>query len=630
MCGICGYISKRRIGEETLRAMNDTLAHRGPDDAGVEIYPWREGFHVGFAHRRLSIQDLSPAGHQPMHTADFRLSIVFNGEIYNFLRLKEELADFPFVSTCDTEVILAAYLRWGEAFVSHIHGMFALALFDRQEDVVYFARDRIGKKPLYYYRNGEELIFGSELKPILASPGFSGRIRREVLPRFLFQQYLHAPDTILEDVFQLPPGCVMRLRPGMEPEIHRYWSVAERYAQLAAAPVTDYAEAREGLKCRLIQAVSDRMIADVPLGTFLSGGYDSSLVTAVAQSLSDKPVQTFSIGFEEAAYDESPYADAVADHLGTKHTKHIISEREMLDLVEQIPTYYDEPYADSSQIPTMLVCALARKDVTVALSGDGGDEFFCGYGIYENVAQAQRLDGLGRIAHLVGRLPVPGGQLRDHYPFRVGVIADNRDPRMQTQISSGGYLRTAAAFVGDIDSLPIRYPLEPEYGVSDWQVRRMLLDMDTYLPDDILVKMDRASMSVALEVRCPILDTEVMEYSFRIPQRFKYDHGDKKHILKDIAYDYIPKELLDRPKKGFGVPLDKWLRGPLRQALTDYSDESFLRRQGVFDAAFVTPFIRRFLEQGDAGPATGANYSKLAWSFFVFERWAERYREVIR
>jgi asparagine synthase (glutamine-hydrolysing) len=623
MCGICGFISKKRITEDELRIMNDTMYHRGPNDSGVEIYQGSGDYYVGLAQRRLSILDLSPLGHQPMSSADGRLTISFNGEIYNFLELREELSDYPFKSHCDTEVILAAYLKWGIDMVNHIHGMFAIALFDRKTSDVYLIRDRIGKKPLFYWIDGENLVFGSELKPILKCPGFKPEIRRDVISRYLYQQYIIAPDTIFKDVYKLEAGGVLKFHNG-EVTKWKYWDIKEVYAEKSKDQIQSYEEAKEGLKQRLKKSVADRMIADVPLGTFLSGGYDSSLVTALAQEFSEQPVKTFCIGFDVPSYNEAEYAKEVAKHLGTDHTELYISEKEMFDLVSSIPQYYDEPFADNSQIPSMLVSKLAKKDVTVALSGDGGDEFFCGYNIYDNVRQAQQLEIPGAVVNALGQIPLGSGKLIDKMPFRVKVVAANRNPETKTQLVSEGYIKAANAFV-EGEKLPILYPFESSYGVKDFQIRRMLLDMDTYLPEDILVKMDRASMKYSLENRCPIMDTEVMEYSFRIPHKFKYNNGDKKHILKDIAYDYIPKELLNRPKTGFGVPMDQWLRGPLKAQLLDFSSTSYLKNQGVFDPDFVSKFINNYVVNGDAGPATGANFSKIAWSFFIFQQWYSYY-----
>ena len=629
MCGICGYVSKNNITLEQLKAMNDTMYHRGPDDSGEEIYEMPDGWQVGFAQRRLSILDLSALGHQPMHSADKRISVVYNGEIYNYRELREELADYPFRSNCDTEVIIAAYLRWGIRCVERFNGMFAIALYDRDKQNIYLVRDRIGKKPLYYWYEDRNLVFASELKPIMECPGFAGGIERRVLSRYLFHQYINAPESIYRNVYKVEPGSVLRFSGG-EIDQWKYWNVKKVYHEAQKNRIKDYQDAKAQLGALLKKSVKARMIADVPLGTFLSGGYDSSLVTAIAQECSDSPVKTFSIGFYEEKYNEAKYAKAVADYLGTDHTELYIDEQDMLDLVESIPRYYDEPFADSSEIATMMVSKLAREHVTVALSGDGGDEFFCGYNVYDNVSKAQRLDTLGAMVHGVCNLPgLKQAHVEDKLPFKVRVIAGNREKESKTQFGAGNYLVRAKAMVKTPDEgeepVPIHYQVESRYHVNDWQIRRMLLDMDTYLPGDILCKVDRASMKYSLESRCPILDVDVMELSYRIPHEFKYVSGDKKHILKDIAYDYIPKGLLDRPKVGFGVPLDKWLRGPLREQLTDYSSYEYLERQDIFDAAYVSDMIAKYLETGDAGPATGANYSKLAWSFFVFQQWYQTY-----
>lgn len=635
MCGICGYISKKNITLDKLQAMNDTMYHRGPDDSGAEIYEMPGGWQAGFAQRRLAILDLSALGHQPMHSADRRISVVYNGEIYNYLELKEELADYPFRSNCDTEVIIAAYLKWGIQCVERFNGMFAIALYDRDTQNVYLIRDRIGKKPLYYWYEDHNLVFASELKPIMNCPGFAGEIDRCILPRYLFQQYINAPESIYRRVYKLEPGAVLQFSQG-EVKTWKYWDVKKVYHEAVQNPIRHYEDAKEELKETLKKSVKARMIADVPLGSFLSGGYDSSLVTAMAQECSDSPVKTFSIGFHEEKYNEAKYAKAVAEYLGTNHTELYIDEKDMFDLVESIPTYYDEPFADSSEIATMMVSKLAREHVTVALSGDGGDEFFCGYNIYKNVAQAQKLDILGGAVHGICSLPgLKQAHIEERLPFRVRVIAGNREKESKTQFGAGNYLVRAKAMVKEpaagVDAgaqekaLPIHYLTESRYNVKDWQVRRMLLDMDTYLPGDILCKVDRASMKYSLESRCPILDTDVMELSYKIPHAFKYTNGDKKHILKDIAYDYIPSNLLDRPKVGFGVPLDKWLRGPLKEQLLDYSSYDFLARQDIFDAGYVSDMIGQYVKTGDAGPATGANYSKLTWSFFVFQQWYQKY-----
>ena len=519
MCGICGFVSKDRITLEQLKGMNDTMYHRGPDDSGEEIYPAAEGYAVGFAQRRLSILDLSPLGHQPMHSKDKRIAVVYNGEIYNFQELKEELQDYAFTSTCDTEVIIAAYLKWGIDCINKFNGMFAIALFDRETQDVYLVRDRIGKKPLYYWWENGNLAFASEMKPLMACPGFGKKIRTEVISRYLYHQYINAPDTIFENVYKLEPGSILQFHAG-QIKTWKYWDVKQVYHEQKANPVKDYNQAKEELKALLNRSVQLRMIADVPLGAFLSGGYDSSLMTAIAQSHSEQPVKTYSIGFNEEKYNEAKFAKEVAKYLGTNHTEVYISEKEMFDLVDSISAYYDEPFADSSQIPSMLVAELAKKDVTVVLSGDGGDEFFCGYNAYDKVGQAQKLDFLGGLTHGVCNLPgIRKAKILDKMPFKVRIIAGNRDKETKTQFGASNYLTTACNMVQG-DAIPVLYPIESGYAEKNWQERRMLLDMDTYLPGDILCKVDRATMKYSLEARCPILDKDVMEYSYRLPHSF--------------------------------------------------------------------------------------------------------------
>lgn len=624
MCGICGFYSKKSISPEQLKKMNDSMEHRGPDDSGEEIYNAPNGYCVGLAQRRLSIIDLSPAGHQPMTSMDGRLSVVFNGEIYNYLELKNELRDYPFQTNSDTEVILAGYLKWGVQCVEHFNGMFAIALYDRDRAELWLFRDRIGKKPLYYWIDNQNIAFASELKPIMLWPDFQKGIRHDVLPRYLVRGYINAPDTIFQNVYKLEPGSFLRFANG-KVEPHKYWDIAETYRHMREIPVIDYEEARAELKRLLQLSVKRRMIADVPLGALLSGGYDSSLVTAIAQEVSgSEPLKTFSIGFHQEDYNEAECAKAVAAHLGTQHTELYCGERDMIDLIKAIPYYYDEPFADSSQIPTMLVSMLAKRDVTVALSGDGGDEFFCGYNDYERVRLAQKLDVIGAIAHTIGQI----GNIEARYPASVRAVTRNRNPQTKTQLISDIYTNAAENMVlclHGAENQPIRYEFERRYHENNWQTRRMLLDMDTYLPGDILAKIDRASMKYALECRCPLLDRDVMEYSFRIPHEFKYRRKQKKAILKDITHDYIPKELMDRPKRGFAVPLDQWIRGEVKEQLLAYTDESYLKQQGLFDPEVTNRFTEYYLRQGDAGAGTGKNYSRICWSFFVFQQWYERW-----
>lgn len=631
MCGITGFITKQSISINQFRAMNDLMYHRGPDDFGAEIDMVQENtdFKIGLAQRRLSIIDLRPVGHQPMHSADRGVSIVFNGEIYNYRELRRELEKgYSFRSNTDTEVIIAAYLKWGISCVDRLNGMFAIALYDRLSSKLYLIRDRIGKKPLYYELEDQNIYFASELKPLMSRPGFKKNINRKVISKYLYQHYINAPETIFSNVMQLEPGTVLEYHLG-QIKTWKYWDIASEYARNSAQPVKDYDEAKKGLKERLLKAVESRMIADVPLGTFLSGGYDSSVVTALAQEISERPVRTFCIGFNDKRYNEAEYASMVASHLGTDHTELYIDEKELFEMVEDIPKFYDEPFADSSQIATMMVSKLARQEVTVALSGDGGDEFFCGYNVYDKIAKAQKLDALGGMVHSVANLPgLRNLDAEQKLPFKVRVISSNRNPETKTQLGSPYYIDVARKMVlGEQESC--FYEFESKYAATDWQTKRMLLDMETYLPGDILVKVDRASMRYSLENRCPILDKNVCEYSFRIPHEFKYKDGIKKYILKDIAYDYIPRDLLDRPKTGFAVPLDSWLRGPLKKQLLRMSEPERLEKQGIFAPEYTNEMIKRYIETGDRGASTGANFSRLVWSFFVFQQWYERYIDAL-
>ena len=559
-----------------------------------------------------------------MHSADGRLSIAYNGEIYNFGELRKELKDYPFKSHCDTEVILAAFLTWGISCVERFNGMFAMALYDREDESLYLVRDRVGKKPLYYLENGNDLIFASELKPIMNYPGFRKKIRQELLNRYLVHQYINAPETIFEQVYKLEPGSVYQFCKGKKKQ-WKYWDIAGEYQKKKNTFQGSFEDAKEELKKKLSDSIEMRMIADVPLGAFLSGGYDSSLMTAMAQSKSEKPVKTFSIGFEDKKYNEAVYAKEVADYLGTEHTEMYITERDMFALIEDMTDYYDEPFADSSQIPSMLVSKLAKEKVTVALSGDGGDEFFCGYNNYKMLLDMQKLDTLGGMVYGICNLPgIKQAGLMEKLPTKVQIVANNRDRELKVQPFESKQSEIAVSMLKQ-EQIPYRFGEEAKYGEKNWQIRRMLLDMDTYLPGDILCKVDRASMKYSLETRCPILDKEVMEFSFALPHNFKYENGNKKRILKSLAYDYIPKELLERPKVGFSVPLDTWLRGPLKAQLLDYCNQDYLQHQDIFKAEEVQKFIKYYLETGDKGRGTGANYSRMVWGYFVFQKWYQQY-----
>lgn len=618
MCGICGYLTRKEYNDQMLRDMNDTMYHRGPDDSGIYRKRLAGGYHLGFAHRRLSILDLSALGHQPMFNADQSVCIVYNGEVYNFLELRDLLKQegYSFASDCDTEVLLAAYEAYGISFLSRLNGMFALAIYDSREDKVILARDRIGKKPLYYYDDGSgNLIFASELKPLLKHPDFRKEIRTDIISRYLCYKYINAPDTIFANTYKVMPGEYIIWRDGgIKKQL--YWDVIERYLECSRKQIGDYEAAKEQLRELLQDAVQKRLIADVATGTFLSGGIDSTLITALAQRVVEKPVKTFTIGFETEKENEAVYAKEVAQYLGTDHTELYLTERELFEAIEDLPRYYDEPFADSSQIPSMLVSKLARQDATVILSGDGGDELFCGYTLYDWTYFAQRLDVAAGIANSVLQ-PI---HLTQKMPEKLRALLENRDKNTKVQLFTDIRQNHTLDMVAG-DSLTAKYRRERQIPVRDWQIRRQLLDMMTDLPGDMLAKVDRAAMKYSLEVRCPILDHRIMELAFQIPQRFKYRNFSKKYILKDLTFEMVPRNLLDRPKKGFGVPLADWMRTKLNARLLRYADAQILKKQGIFRAEKIHEFIH-CLEKSDK-----SLYNSVLWSFYVFQMWYQEYIE---
>lgn len=626
MCGICGFISKKIQCVDSLIKMSRMLAHRGPDDHGEEIYQTRDGRYIGFAQRRLSILDLSEKGHQPMHSENQRISVIFNGEIYNYKKLiANELKDYSFISNCDTEVIIAAYLKWGIEFVHKINGMFAIAIFDRDINKVFLIRDRIGKKPLYYYIDNEtNILFASELKAIVQSELFNREINQGIIGRFLYRRYITAPDTIYKNTYKLDAGSMLEIsQAGLNR--YKYWDVSEKYNELKKNKITDYICAKNQLNVLLKESVEKRLIADVPVGAFLSGGYDSSLICAIAQKLLNEPIKTFSIGFYDENVNEAVYAKQVAQYLKTDHEELYIDEKDMLDVVESIPYYYDEPFADPSEIPTMLVSKLAREKVSVVLSGDGGDELFGGYNIYEILQQAEQKRILGRILYKLGKLPgIKQTELWKKRSIIYRILTDDNNPEAKTQGGVNTYFNVINKMLRCQVS-NFYYEYESKYCEKRLDVVRMLLDMDTYLPDDILTKVDRASMRYALECRCPFLDRDIIEYSYKIPLEYKICLGNKKKILKEIAYEYVPQKLLDRPKKGFGIPLDKWLRGTLKERIMDWSNYEYLSRQGIFSPDYTIDFINSYMRNGDAGNWSGQNFSKIVWAYFIFQQWYHKF-----
>jgi asparagine synthase (glutamine-hydrolysing) len=629
---------------DTLRRMAETLVHRGPDDGGVWV---DEVACVALAHRRLSILDLSPAGHQPMTSASGRYVIAFNGEIYNHLDLRLALektgagtvVPLHWRGHSDTETLLAGFDAWGiRGTIERCVGMFAFAVWDRKERALMLGRDRVGEKPLYYGWQGRTFLFGSELKALKAHPSFQAEIDRGALCLFMRHNYIPAPHSIYRGISKLLPGHLLTVSAErQEPELEAYWSLTD-VAESGCRNALDGSaqEVADELERVLRLAVRQQMVADVPLGAFLSGGIDSSTVVALMQAQSEKPVKTFTIGFNEEGYNEAVHAKAVARHLGTDHTELYVTPQNALDVIPRLPRLYCEPFADSSQIPTFLVSQLAKQHVTVSLSGDAGDELFGGYTRYV----------LGhRLWRKLSRFPVG---IRAVVVSAIRAISPSAWNRILSPIRALAPSRYRMTLVGDklhkgagvlaarrIDELylgllthwnPAELVLDAREpatvlnggaptlaGLDDVQ-RMMALDAMTYLPDDILVKVDRAAMAVSLETRVPFLDHRVIELAWRIPQAMKLRDGAGKWILRQVLYRHVPKELIERPKMGFGVPIDHWLRGPLREWAEDLLAEDRLKREGFF----VPAPIRQKWKEHLSGVR---NWQYLIWDVLMFQAW---------
>ena len=619
MCGICGFISRQTVSLKNLQVMNDTMYHRGPDDSGYEIIE-RYGLNYGIAQRRLSIMDLSSAGHQPMHSVDNDIVLAFNGEIYNFKKLKEELKEYPFKSECDTEVIIAAYKKWGIDCVSHFNGMFAIALLDLKQNTLFLVRDRFGKKPLYYYIDNEEVSFASELKPIIKYENFKKELNTDVLGEFLTKQYITAPRTIFKNVYKVRPGEIISIS-DYNLKKSFFWDYNEIYNKRKNTYKKSYKNAITEMKSLLEQAVEYRMIADVPVGVLLSGGFDSSVITALAQRKSSKKIKTYTIGFNDKSLNEAEYAKEIASYLGTEHTEYYISEVDMLRLVKDLPKFYDEPFADSSQIATMLVSQMAKKDVTVVLGGDGADELFGGYRTHKLLPFAQCLDGIGALINFLYSNFSFVNKIYERLPFAAKMIISNRDRRYKTQFEKYMNLNLTRKILKNSNN-----ELFDESYIHEkkWQIRRMILDTQTYLPDDIMCKVDRASMSCSLESRAPFLDYNFAEFALSLPQKFKFHKSNGKRILKDLAYSMIPKYLLDRPKAGFSVPVAEWLQNELKEDLLSFCDTEFLERQNIFNVDETQELIHSFLNTA-VEKKRGKKIDSFIWGYFVFQQWYKEY-----
>lgn len=651
MCGIAGVLNislSIDMWEDCLRRMANAIAHRGPDDEGT-WFDVQAG--VGLAHRRLSIIDLSSEGHQPMMSFSGRYVIVYNGEVYNFGELRSSLEGngIKWRGRSDTEVILAAIETWGiDGAVQRFIGMFAFALWDRKEQDLYLCRDRLGIKPIYYSRNGRTVLFGSELKAIKAHAGFVSEINRDAITLFLRHNYIPAPYSIYKNTWKLKPGHILKIpievvNNGQElPESYPYWS-AKTIAETGQKNVFDCSEfeAVEQLEDLLRDAVKIRMISDVPLGVFLSGGIDSSVVTALMQAQSSQPVKTFSIGFHEAEYNEAQYAKSIAEYLGTEHTELYLTSDDALKVIPYLPQLWDEPFSDSSQIPTFLLSKMTRDHVSVSLSGDGGDELFGGYDRYFLGQSLWRKIGWMPVFCKKGIASVLFSISPDNWDRALKPLLVCSQGMVKQKIQVSGdrlhklaeilceetfesmYLglishwkKPAQVVVNGSEPLTIfkEHGIYP--GLSDDMHKMMFLDLVTYLPDDILTKVDRASMGVSLEVRVPILDHRVVEFAWRLPLSMKIQTDRGKKLLRRILYKYVPKELIERPKMGFGIPIDFWLRGPLREWAEELLSKDRLEKDGFFNPLIIRKIWKEHL--------TGKrNWQYYLWDVLVFQGWLE-------
>lgn len=646
MCGFAGFLTSKPMPSEAIAAalkpMIDCLAHRGPDQQGVWESP-EDGVGLGF--RRLAILDLTEEGHQPMISTSGRFALTFNGEVYNFGEIREHLfaQGHRFRGHSDTEVILAAFEEWGvEASFPRFNGMFALAVWDRREKTLVLARDRIGIKPLYVYQEHGYISFGSELKALERGPAFNKSLDLSALGSYLRYLYVPAPQTIYRHAIKLLPGCYLSIRSADKslPPPTPYWSLEGVFADGSKDPIRSGEEAVEQLEDLLLDSVRLRMISDVPLGALLSGGVDSSTVVALMQEVSERPIKTYTIGFDEEEHDESQHARVLAQHLGTDHTELMLTGQDARDVIPQLPTMFDEPHADPSQIPTYLVSRLARSEVTVVLTGDGGDELFSGYNRYRfgasTIDRLSRLPRLPRQALGSGLLSLGPKMCARAYRIATSLIPGVTAHRLpEEKIRKIGYLLKASSQSKMYRSLMSAWQY-PDRVVARGDLlldraeeivagphpaslieRMMLADQMVYLPDDLLAKVDRTSMAVSLEARVPILDHRVVELSWRIPQSMKIRSGVTKWALKQVLYKRVPPKLIERPKTGFSVPVDAWLRGPLREWADDLLSPESLQKCEFLEAA---PIVREW-EAVKSGTGSGLS----VWTILMFRAWQARW-----
>ncbi len=644
MCGITGFLAQNPAQSfpTIIETMTDRLHHRGPDDRGVWL---DDSVGVALGHRRLSVIDLSSAAHQPMHSASGRYVIAFNGEIYNHLELRRQLESSHQGATwrghSDTETLLACCDAWGfEKALQASNGMFALAVWDRQRSVLMLARDRIGEKPLYYGWQGDVFLFGSQLKALQAHPRFDAEIDRGALSLFLRHNYIPGPHCIYRGIRKLIPGTWLEVSLTQQDAAPvRYWDLAAVAKAGVRHPFHGSdSEAIDRLDTIMLNAVKGQMLSDVPLGALLSGGIDSSSICALMQANSMQPIKTFTIGFNEAQYNEAVHARAIARHLGTDHTQLQLDTNTALTIVQDLPGIWDEPFADSSQLPTLLAMQLARKSVTVALSGDGGDEMLCGYNRYRHAPKlAQRLGWMPPLVHrclamLLTAVPATTmNHLLGAFTTRHGIsLPGDKAHKLGGKLRDGDFDSIDRIYAGLVTEWPAAETLVVNGTIpanllderqrwpqlADPVARMMALDGLIYLPDDILVKVDRAAMAVSLETRAPFLDKHVIEFAWSLPMHFKQRDGQGKWLLRRMLDRYVPNQLIDRPKMGFGVPLDDWLRGPLRDWAETLLDEDRLLREGFFHPSPVRQAWERHLRGRD-------NHGHRLWSILMFQSWLE-------
>lgn len=628
MCGFSGFMSSGQspqVAGHDLKVMGQSIIHRGPDDLG---HWFNADVGVGLAHQRLSVVDLSLAGHQPMHSACDRYVIAFNGEIYNHLALRDRLQDesqtLAWRGHSDTETLLACFAAWGiEKTLQATVGMFAIALWDKQQQVLTLARDRMGEKPLYWGWCGDTLLFGSELKALKAHPAFKADIDRNALALLLRHNYIPAPHCIYQGIEKLRAGYFVQIKQGLQRQDvvpTPYWSLKTTVEAGLANPFNgNDAQAVDLLEKQLGASIGLQMLADVPLGAFLSGGVDSSTIVALMQQQSRRPVQTFAIGFNEPGYNEAQYAKEVAAHLGTEHTELYVGAAEALAVIPTLPQIYCEPFADSSQIPTYLVSHMAKQQVTVVLSGDGGDELFGGYNPYQFAPKVWRAINklplaLRKIAvSVLSGLPLPDKLHKllsvlpasDREAFYAALMSHWQQP--EQVVIGAGHSATAI-------NTPAAWPQSESF--AHWM---MAMDAQQYMADDILVKVDRAAMANSLETRVPLLDHRVVELAWQLPLHLKIREGKGKWVLREVLYRHVPRELIERPKKGFSIPLDQWLRGPLRDWAEALLAENRLQQEGYFMAKPVRELWGEHLS------GKRDNALKL-WSILMFQAWLERER----